>query len=233
MSSRLMACLRPRSLLNASVLTLGVLMNHIFPFPKRSRESALAQTSGKPMTQVARELGISDTCIPQWRKQLAENGKEAFPGSRRSEAPDGPGGGKSSPQAGVGANAAGTRHPKKDSGYLHTRPVLRYQFLEEHPEEYPVSVLCEALEVSMRGDYEWRKHPISQIAQSDAELAEQIPAAYAYVANRQVYGSPRLHVELAEQGIRCSRKRLARLRRERGLAARRARHRTPTTHQRV
>jgi len=41
MSSRLMACLRPRSLLNASVLTLGVLMNHIFPFPKRSRESAL------------------------------------------------------------------------------------------------------------------------------------------------------------------------------------------------
>ncbi len=89
-----------------------------------------------------------------------------------------------------------------------------------------MSVLCEALEVSMRGDYEWRKRPISQHAQSDAELAEQIPAAY--VANRQVYGSPRLHVELAEQGIRCSRKRVARLRRERGLTARRARHRTPT-----
>jgi len=45
MSSRLMACLRPRSLLNASVLTLGVLMNHIFPFPKRSRESALGTSS--------------------------------------------------------------------------------------------------------------------------------------------------------------------------------------------
>ncbi len=41
----------------------------------------LAQTSGKPITQVAREVGISDTSIHQWRKELAENGKEAFPGS--------------------------------------------------------------------------------------------------------------------------------------------------------
>ena len=41
----------------------------------------LAQTSGKPITQVARELGISDTSIHQWRKELAEHGQEAFPGS--------------------------------------------------------------------------------------------------------------------------------------------------------
>jgi transposase len=40
----------------------------------------LAQTSGKPIAQVARELGISDTSIHQWRKELAENGAEAFPG---------------------------------------------------------------------------------------------------------------------------------------------------------
>src|SRR6266699_3129719 len=41
----------------------------------------LAQTSGKPITHVARELGISDTSIHQWRKELAEHGSEAFPGS--------------------------------------------------------------------------------------------------------------------------------------------------------
>ncbi len=41
----------------------------------------LAQTSGKPITQVARELGISDTSIHQWRKELAQHGQEAFPGS--------------------------------------------------------------------------------------------------------------------------------------------------------
>jgi transposase len=41
----------------------------------------LAQTSGKPITQVARELGISDTSIQKFRKELAEHGTEAFPGS--------------------------------------------------------------------------------------------------------------------------------------------------------
>ena len=41
----------------------------------------LAQTSGKPIAQVARELGISDTSIHQWRKELAAHGNEAFPGS--------------------------------------------------------------------------------------------------------------------------------------------------------
>ena len=40
----------------------------------------LAQTSGKSIAQVARELGISDTSIHQWRRELSEYGKEAFPG---------------------------------------------------------------------------------------------------------------------------------------------------------
>jgi transposase len=41
----------------------------------------LAQTSGKPITQVARELGICDARVHQWRKELAEHGPEAFAGS--------------------------------------------------------------------------------------------------------------------------------------------------------
>ena len=40
----------------------------------------LAQTSGKPIAQIARELGISDSAIHGWRKELAEHGEEAFPG---------------------------------------------------------------------------------------------------------------------------------------------------------
>ena len=41
----------------------------------------LAQTSGKPIAQVARELGMSDTSIHQWRKEFTEHGSEAIPGS--------------------------------------------------------------------------------------------------------------------------------------------------------
>jgi transposase len=41
----------------------------------------VGQVSGKPITQVAREPGISDTSIHPWRKEAAHHGKEAFPGS--------------------------------------------------------------------------------------------------------------------------------------------------------
>ena len=66
----------------------------------------LAQTSGKPIAHVARELGISDTSIHQWRKELAEHGSEAFPGSghQTAKARGGP-----SPQARVGNRQAGAR----------------------------------------------------------------------------------------------------------------------------
>lgn len=90
-----------------------------------------------------------------------------------------------------------------------------------------MSLLCETLEVSVSGYYDWRKRPMSQHAQSDAELAEAIRAAYQ--AHRRLYGSPRLYVELHEEGINCSRKRVARLMRELGLSARRTRHHTQTT----
>jgi putative transposase len=90
-----------------------------------------------------------------------------------------------------------------------------------------VSLLCETLEVSLSGYDDWRKRPMSQHAQADVQLAEQLQVAYH--AHRRLYGSPRLYVELHEQGIRCSRKRVARLMRELGLSARRTRHHTRTT----
>ncbi len=40
----------------------------------------LVQTSGKPIAQIARELGVSDSAIHGWRKELAQHGKDAFPG---------------------------------------------------------------------------------------------------------------------------------------------------------
>ncbi len=33
------------------------------------------------MSQVARELGISDSALYHWSKQLSEQGEQAFPGS--------------------------------------------------------------------------------------------------------------------------------------------------------
>jgi len=51
-------------------------------YTKEFKEEALrlVQTSGKPIAQIARELGIPDSAIHGWRKELAQHGKEAFPG---------------------------------------------------------------------------------------------------------------------------------------------------------
>ncbi len=40
----------------------------------------LAESSGKPVTEIERDLGLWRGCISGWRRQLARKGKEAFPG---------------------------------------------------------------------------------------------------------------------------------------------------------
>ncbi|GHO87555.1 transposase [Dictyobacter formicarum] len=41
----------------------------------------LVKTGGKPMAQIARELGIADSTLYEWCKQSSEHGEQAFPGS--------------------------------------------------------------------------------------------------------------------------------------------------------
>ena len=48
----------------------------------------LVKSSGKPMSQIARELGISDSALYHWSKQLAEQDEQAFPRSGQQTAQD-------------------------------------------------------------------------------------------------------------------------------------------------
>ncbi len=81
---------------------------------------------------------------------------------------------------------------------------------------YPISVLCRVLEVSTSGYYAWAGRQVGERAQCDALLKERIRESHK--ASRGTYGVPRIHFELAEQGIRVGRKRIARLMRAAGLA---------------
>lgn len=107
---------------------------------------------------------------------------------------------------------------------------MKYQFIEQHRQEFPVVVMCRVLSVSESGYYAWRKRPMCQRKREDAQLSVHIQQVYH--ANRQVYGSPRIHAELQEQGWRCSRKRVARLMCENGITAKRKRRRVVTTNSR-
>jgi putative transposase len=104
---------------------------------------------------------------------------------------------------------------------------MKYQFIEQHKQEFPVAAMCQVLGVSESGFYAWRKRPACRRKQEDARLTQEIRQVFVFHQGR--YGSPRLHVELRDQGKSCSRKRVARLMREAGLCAKRKRRRVVTT----
>lgn len=88
-------------------------------------------------------------------------------------------------------------------------------FIEEHRQEFDITLMCRLLTVSRSGYYAWRKRQPSAREMADTQLLEEIKKIFA--ASGQTYGSPRIHMELRAEGIRCSRKRVERLMRENGI----------------
>jgi transposase InsO family protein len=107
---------------------------------------------------------------------------------------------------------------------------VRFAFVAVEKAAFPIRLLCRTLQVSRAGFYAWQARPAASRAQADARLGVEIAAIHA--TSRQRYGSPRVHAELAARGRRTGRKRVARLMRARGLAARRRRRFRVTTQSR-
>jgi putative transposase len=84
-----------------------------------------------------------------------------------------------------------------------------------HQGAHRVATVCRVLDVSASGYYAWRHRPPSARAQADQALLEQIRAIHAH--SRGTYGAPRIHAELAVQGVHVSRKHVARLLQAAGL----------------
>ena len=78
--------------------------------------------------------------------------------------------------------------------------------------------LCEQLGVSRSGFYSWANRSVSERDLEDIDLSEQIQQVHRDC--KGIYGSPRIHETLQQQGILVSRKRVARLMREMGLKGR-------------
>ena len=89
--------------------------------------------------------------------------------------------------------------------------------------------MCGVLRVSRSGYYAWRSRPDSRRTQANQRLLVQIREEYQL--SRKTYGSPRIHAALRRKGVKCSRKRVARLMRLDHIAARKARRYIPRTTQ--
>jgi putative transposase len=93
--------------------------------------------------------------------------------------------------------------------------VRAYRLIDAEKASYPISLLCRILGVSRSGYYDWKSRPPSDRDRENAALTEKIRESHS--RSRQIYGYPRVHAELRALGVRCSRKRVARLMRKAGL----------------
>jgi transposase InsO family protein len=102
-----------------------------------------------------------------------------------------------------------------------------FSFIEQHRHLWPVTVMCQTLDVSPQGFYAWRSRPASDQQRRRDALLVEIRAVHAEVKQR--YGSPRIHAELAARGTDCCLNTVAKLMHDNDIRAKTARKFKNTT----
>jgi putative transposase len=189
------------------------------PYPEelRRRVVALAR-SGRSQRSLSEEFDVTEPTIRAWVRQtdlddgrredgLTTSEKEEVARLRRENA----------------WVARGARHPLKSRGLVRLgarRDVQEaFRFVRANQASHKAALTCSTLSslgVSESGYHAWRTRPASRRATEDAALLERIRTIHE--SSREAYGVPRVHAELAFEGVRIGRKRVARLMRGASLA---------------
>lgn len=188
---------------------------------------------GLSVAQTARDLGIAENVLHRWKKELSQHGTKAFPShgqpieselarlrrevevlKREREIPK---------QATIFSPNTIPRAKHKAQG----GPSSNSGFLSIYIGPFSIEAMCRVLRVSRSGFYDFKACTTNQGDKQDRELKAKIQLIFQEYEGR--YGSPRIHLELRDQGFRCSQKRVSRLMQELELAATKPRRFVVTT----
>jgi putative transposase len=99
--------------------------------------------------------------------------------------------------------------------------------------DFPIETMARAMGVSRSGFHAWSRREPSARELADRELLAKIRRIHA--ASGEVHGAPRIHAELAAEGVHAGRKRVERLMKADGLVgvSRRRSARTTVRDERV
>ena len=95
---------------------------------------------------------------------------------------------------------------------------MKFRFISAHRETFKVGRMCTLLKVSRSGYYTWLKRPESRRSRENRALEDKIRVFHA--ASHGIYGSPKIHRDLIDDGVRCGKNRVARIMREAGIRSR-------------
>lgn len=106
---------------------------------------------------------------------------------------------------------------------------MKFCFIDQQLQQFPVEAVCDVLEVSRSGYYAWRSRPRSGQETRREELARKIQAVHQ--ESRRVYGSPRVFKALKAEGESVCENTVARLMRQQGIRAKTKKKFVPRTTQ--
>jgi transposase InsO family protein len=104
---------------------------------------------------------------------------------------------------------------------------VKFVFIEEHQQRWPVQTSARVLKVSRSGYYAWLKRETSARSQRNDELLAKIRKVHQ--ENQELYGSPRVHRALLIDGEIVSRNTVAKLMRQDKIRAKSKRRFIPRT----
>jgi putative transposase len=89
---------------------------------------------------------------------------------------------------------------------------VKYRFIRSQRTQHRVAVMCRVLEVSRSGYYDWVDRPESSRTKRHRNLTVKI--RQAHIASRRIYGAPRIHGDLTDEGERVGKNTVAYLMRK-------------------
>jgi putative transposase len=103
----------------------------------------------------------------------------------------------------------------------------KFEFIDAQKADFPIVRMCEWVEVSTSGYYEWWDRPASATTIRREHLAALVKAVFEH--SDQTYGYRRVHAQLVRQGEQVSPELVRELMRELDLIACQPRPYRPTT----
>lgn len=107
---------------------------------------------------------------------------------------------------------------------------MKFRFIADHRETFKVGPMCTLLNVSRSGFYRWLTRPESPRSRENRVLEDKIRIFHA--ASHGIYGAPKIHKDLTDDGVKCGKNRVARIMRKAGLRSRTKRKFKATTNSR-
>lgn len=98
---------------------------------------------------------------------------------------------------------------------------MRFRFIEDHREAFPIDRLCRVMNLSPRGLRAFRNRPASRRQRMDMVVLAHIKEQSRLSLGS--YGRPKMTEELKEVGVNLGHRRVGRLMRENGIVVERTR----------